>query len=318
MNATASLPRFDLLKTHAFEAQVEHSGYKPAGVEMLVAIDRVLRSLLAGRAANILLGPGPTFGGWVVAGSSALHGVYLRPPRRELRAPHELCLAPISAEVFDRDRLALLIAEALPGGRLSAEPTDPERFRIDFDGTSGPAELALRLERRPYNQGRGIADLPVGVTVEEPGYFADARMPYYSGVSTSALGSTAGLLMPVAYAEEIILRILSVLAVWPRDLRTPAGRVDDRAALADDIRLLSAVEFTALRRTIDGPVKAAISRKGEQTRRSIAATIAEQLRSNSSPHLLPGHLRSIQFPYGDEQQRLFHEAIDELFRSLMS
>lgn len=313
MNSVASLPRFGLLTIHSFESQVELSGYPAAGVEHLVAIDRVLRSLMAAAANNILPGPSPTFGGWVVAGSSALHGVYLRPPRLEMRAPHELCLAPVGADALAPDALAELIATALPSGQVRREDRDPERYIIDFAGTTGTMTLPLRLERRPYTQGRNIADMPHVAELEEPGFVADARLPYYTGVSVTPLGSQAGLLLPVAYAEEIILRSLSALAVWPRDMRATPERVDDRAALTDDVRLLSVAEFTALRRTIEGPVKDAIGRKGDVMRRSIAGAIAEQLRNNSAPHLLPDHLRSANFPYTDEKQRLFLQAVDELF-----
>lgn len=293
-----SLPRYSLLDLPRLTAQAAAFKLPPESIELLVAIDRVLRS---GAAAGIL-GPDAA-AGWALAGPTALHGVYLRSSEM-LRIPEALVLAPIaSRDALAPAKLAALLATALPNGGAVASP-EPGSWNISYLGNSGSAILPLVLERAPLSF--EVPESASGAERAEVGYLYDRRMPYLPRVAQTPVA------VPVAYAEELILRLLGALA------GATANR-PDVGARVDDLRLLLALEASDTRDALAGPVHAALvsglRQRGQGADAikarldAIGAALVTTVTRWSDPDALPAGLRPTG-SYGPEERRAFEAALD--------
>lgn len=296
-SALESLPRYSLLDLPRVTAQAAAFGLPLESVERLVAIDRVLRSC----AVSGIFGPEAT-AGWALAGPTALHGVYLRSTEM-LRIPDALVFAPIvSREAMVAEQLATLLATALPKGAV-LEGAEPGAWTISYVGSNGPAILSLVLERAPLafeppGPARGAEQATVG-------YIYDRRLPYLPRVAQTPVA------VPVAYAEELILRLLGALAA--------PGKRTDIAARVDDLRLLLALEASDTRDALAGPVREALvtglRQRGQDAAAikgrldAIGSAVASTVMRWSDPEALPAGLRPVG-SYRPEDRRAFEAALD--------
>jgi hypothetical protein len=217
-----------LLSAVAFERQLGDFGCEPAGLELLVAIDRVLRSL-----AGAGLIDGEASAGFALSGPTALHCVYLISQTFE-RIPDELSFAPLARLApHQADTFAALIATALPDGTVSAPvDSDPELYQILYTGTTSKRYLPLRIERKPLRLEPTEVDSNLRAGHAERavrGFLYDQRMTFATPVSDRPLP------VAVAYAEEILLRDIATLltlgfqksALTEEQKWLAAARVDD-------------------------------------------------------------------------------------------
>lgn len=298
------LPRFALLPSEPLARQAEAYGLPPANLERLVAIDRLLRSMAAGA------GRGGDLFGYVLSGPTAILGVYLH-TGVPLRIPDELSFALSGApDPADPAALASLLAASLPEGSGQADPDDAECWQLTYKGVGGQGALRLRFERAPLSISgppsvRDAANIGVG-------WLYDPRLHFRSRVA-------APLALPVALAEELILRELRTLALWARP--TSPTRIDDRAARVDDLRLLITYEYEDFRTALLGPVRdrlaALVEVRFEEWIKTFAAVLDDQVKHHAEPDALPAGLRPTAPAYGQLEQasfianfeRLLHEFI---------
>lgn len=235
-----TLPVFPQPPASAIALLAREQGVSELGALTLVGLDRALRSLAAG---GVLTAAAPA--GWVLSGTTALHGVYLR-SSKVVRIPDELVLGRISDAPVAPADLSALIATALPKGALVS--VEGERHRIGFRGPMG-GENALIVR---YETPRLRMDPPGGVAtrVDLPsaGFLFDARMVYRSAASLRPIP------VPVAWVEELITRLFVILA---RPQAAP-GAQDEQVLRADDLRCLLRVEPDEVRVMVAGPVRNAL------------------------------------------------------------
>lgn len=212
------MAQYALLDAPALDLLRHTDGLTKPGVERLQGLDRALRTLEAsegfGREATA---------GWAIAGSVALLGVWIR-SEQTLRIPRALTLAPIAhREHWPIERLATLIALALPGG--VPETVAGERT-IRYEGTYGSALLPLHFDRAPLHLAppRELT----GAELVVNGYLWDRRMSYRSRVAADPIT------LPTALPNELILRLIASIAAAP-----DSGAIADEV---DDLRLLLARE----------------------------------------------------------------------------
>ena len=279
-----------------------------AGALNLVAIDRALRSLAAG---GLLISGAPA--GWVLSGPTAIHGVYLRTPRT-FRIPDELALGRITDSPAAPAEIAALVARALPGGRL--EVRDAERFAIAFSAPAGSGTLILhfegpRLRMEPPPSVAGQVDRP------ERGYLIDDRIVYRSAASVRPIP------LPVAWAEELIARLLVTLA----RPAAPAGTSDEQTIRADDLRCLLRFETTELKIAVAGPIRATfMAAVGPRVHNDSAAIatflggMADGIRRTAERTLHPGaldaNLRSDDAVYGPDERSNSLARVDTIATAL--
>lgn len=301
-----ALPQFELLQPDVLVRQAKRFRLPESGVELLVAIDRVLRSLSAGgllekRAES----------GWVLSGPTALHGVYLRSTVL-LRVPDELTLAPLSEQPnLSAQKLAALIASALPNGQIESHPDSPECYLINYRGVLGPARLPLRLERTPLRMEPPLE--AKSASIAERGYLFDERLPYLPRIAQSAIP------VPVAYVEELLLRtIIAILS----------PKRDDTAARVDDLRLAVLIEYSDSRRAMAGPIRDALLTgmiakdvtSAKDLRLSLSALVTkfrQIVESYDVASALPAHLRPTDEIYDSTSRMFFERRLDELCSDLM-
>ncbi len=302
------LPAFPFPPRTAIIMLARDEGITERGALTRVATDRALRSLAAG---GPLGSDAPA--GWVLSGASALHGVYLRTPRT-FRIPDEIALGRISDTPEPAARIADLVAAALPGGR--AEQCDPERFALTFRAPAGEGTLILhfegpRLRAEPPTAVSGRIDRPTR------GFLVDDRMGYRSAASVRAIP------LPIAWAEELIARLLVTLA----RAAAPAGGRDEQVVRADDLRCLLRFEPDECRLAVAGPVRAtfvsAVSPRVKDDPIAIAsflAGMAEGIRRTAERTLHPDavdpDLRGADAAYGPDERPAALARIDALATSL--
>jgi hypothetical protein len=279
------LPRFALPDSAQLSRQAASYGLDPVWLERLAVMDRLLRSLVGSTETQTELF------GYALSGPAAIVGVYLH-TNAPIRIPDELTLVPVR-----RDRLvspavlAARLAETLREGSATLDSVDPEAWHIGFRNSRTPNEVILRFERSPL-----AMDPPsgtIGASHRARGYLWDERIRFRSRLGTP-------FPVPVAYAEEIILRDLRALALWARrDVRPP--RIDDRAARVDDLRLLSVYDYEALRDAMLGSIR---QRLGELVPerfpdwcRSFVTVIDEQIKRHAAVSALPAGARSTRDRY---------------------
>lgn len=304
-DSAARVPRHKLLDAPTLARQAAHFELAPDGVQLLVAIDRVLRSLVRGGILDA-----EASSGWALSGSTALVGVYLR-GERPLRVPDELSFSPLSEQPErPAEEMASLVAEAL-GGSAVPEPETLGHWQVAYAAPTGHALLPLRLERAvlkflPPLEARSAQHALAG-------YLYDPRLPYWPRVSRSPIT------VPVAYAEEILLRDCIALL---------SGNRDDLAARADDLRLTTIYEGPDLRQALSGPIRSAFL-AGLQTRgslsqeqlqsqlRTIAGNLARALERYDDPSALPRHLRPARAVYDTEAKHRFEADFLHLTQALV-
>lgn len=232
----AAKPTFEFSDAATVARHASAYGLPAAAVVQLVAIDRVLRTLA-------VLEPEPSkLLGYVLGGPAAVLGVYGR--EALLRVPDEVTLIPISdASPHTPDRVAGLAAGALPGG--SASPGEETgTWTLAFDGPDGRASLRLRIETVPV-----MIPLPhdtLSAAATGPGWLADDRLPYRSHMG-------APIVLPVAAAEELLLRTVRALALAGRTDGT--ARLHDLAERSDDFRIILALYPDATPSVMRGAVR---------------------------------------------------------------
>lgn len=299
------LPRFALLPSEPLARQAEAYGLPAANLERLVAIDRLLRSMAAGA------GRGGDLFGYVLSGPTAALGVYLH-TGVPLRIPDELTFAPSGApEAAEPGPLASLLAASLPDGSAQADPADTECWQVSYKGVRGPGELTLRFERAPLS-------IPAPPSVRDAhnlgaGWLYDPRLHFRSRVA-------APLALPVAFAEELILRELRALALWSRPTRPE--RLDDRAYRVDDLRLLMSYQYEDFRTALLGPVRerlnALVQDRFAEWIKAFAAVLDDQAKHHADPDALPPGLRPAAPVYGQAEQALFITSFERLLHEFIA
>jgi hypothetical protein len=299
------LPRFALLPSEPLARQAEAYGLPPIALERLVVIDRLLRSMAAGAERG-----GDLFG-YVLAGPTALLGVYLH-TGVPLRIPDELTLAPSgNPDRAEPGLLANLLAACLPEGRVETDPADSECWQVSYDGMRGPGILTVRFERAPLS-------IPAPPSIRDAhfigaGWLYDQRLHFRSRVA-------APFAVPVAFAEEVVLRELRALALWSRP--TKPARIDDRVARVDDLRLLTTYEYEDFRTALIGPVRdrlaALVSDRFEEWIKAFAAVLDDQVKRHASPSALPAGLRPAIPAYGETERAAFIANFERLLHEFVA
>jgi hypothetical protein len=289
--------RIPLLDSVTLERQAQQYGLASNALERLVAMDRALRFLVASSAAGGL--PPDEIFGYALAGPVALICVYLH-TGIPLRLPDELTFVPVRRDVaYSSSDLARSVAAALPSGTMAPDSRDTEAFHIDFLGLKGPGNFLLRVER-PVLAMAAPLDVHLAAAAH-PGYLYDPRMKFSPNFSTP-------FPVPVAYAEEIILRTMRALIMFAkRD--TPPARIDDRPCRADDLRLLLRYEYEATLYAVGFPVRARLmellgtSVPFDPWIRNFVLALEDQVRRTCQTDAVPPTLRPSGAGY-DEDERL--------------
>ena len=304
--ATERLPRFALPDSAQIARQAASYGLEAVWLERLAVMDRLLRSLVGATPVQTELF------GYALSGPAALIGVYLR-TNAPIRVPDELTLVPVRRDrLVAPEVLAASLAATLPEGSASLDPIDAEAWHIGFRNSRLPSEIILRFEHSPL-----AMDPPTGTsgaTHRARGYLWDDRIRFRSRLGTP-------FPVPVAYAEEIILRDLRALALWARrDVRPP--RIDDRAARVDDLRLLSIYDYEALRDAMLGSIR---QRLGELVParfpdwcRSFVTVIDEQVKRHAAVSALAAGSRSTRDHYDADASAAFSRRMGGLLDEFLA
>ena len=268
----AQIPVFPLLPADLFRAQATDFNIEPTGLELLVAYDRVLRSA---SATGIL-------DGYALAGPTALHGVYIVGTTME-RIADELCVAPTPEAAGNRrppDQIASFTAAALPGARVERVEGDPEAYTVHFAGTVGPVAMRLRVETAPLTFAPP-RDARIATTAKE-GYFQDVKMAWHGRVSKP-------IEFPTAYAEEILLRMITAIV---------SNKRPDKAARVDDLRIAFTSRPDDMIESFAGPVRDALinhlgaSRPDSSERLGrLGGVLRSQVATYMRSDALPSYLR---------------------------
>ena len=214
-----------------------------------------------------------------------------------MRLPDELTFAPIRREVsYSPADLARSVAAGLPDGSMSPDSKDPEAFKIAFSGVKGPGAFLLRVER-PVLSMAAPRDVRLAQTAN-PGYVYDPHIKFRPNFS-------APFPVPVAYAEEIILRTMRALVMFAkRD--TPPARIDDRPCRTDDLRLLLTHEYDATTYAVGGPVRRRLiellgsSVPFDPWVRNFVLALEDQVKRNAQVNAVPATLRPAKVTYTED------------------
>ena len=291
-----------LLDSLTLANQANEYGLPAPSFEKLVAMDRVLRSLVVASAQAGQ--PTEELFGYALSGPTALLFVYshLGVP---WRVPDELTLSPIRKDnlPLSPDDLAKVLAHLLPEGVAEAlgADQDPECYKVKFKGVLGPNEFLLRLEST-----RLVLSMPPptparSAAIARPGYVYDARLRFKPNFSQP-------FALPVALAEEIILRelrVLQLLADYPQ--RKPTHpHLDDRAFRTDDLRFLATQEYNGIAEALAGPIRQRLSEARSTDFKiwmaGFVSSLTKQIQRHSLPAAIPAEVRPTVLHYDEEGQ----------------
>jgi len=294
-----------LLDSLTLANQANEYGLPAQSFEKLVAMDRVLRSLVVASAQAGY--PAEELFGYALAGPAALLFVYshLGVP---WRVPDELTLSPIRKDSLplSPDDFARTLARMLSEGvaeALGAEQ-DPECYKLKFKGVLGPNEFLLRLESTRLVLSMEPPTPARSAAIARPGYVYDPRLCFKPNFS-------APFALPVALAEEIILRelrVLVLLANYPQS-KPKIPHLDDRAFRTDDLRFLATHEYNGIAEALVGPIRRRLSEARSVDFKvwmaGFVSSLTKQIQRHSLPAAIPAAARPTVLRYDEEGQTDF-------------
>jgi hypothetical protein len=280
----------DLLDSRAVDEAARRLRLSTPGAVTLLATAHAVRSIAEAGA----------WGDWALGGPTALLGVYLR-DRRLHRVPEELTLIPAEGRkakgeaAFASAAAAVeaVLLMAFPGAApMAPDPRDPDVRGIRFAGPMGQAELRVRFDGtgrqvgvRSYLPGDHRAD---SAAWSDRGAIADERLPYFLLAGRPVPEAGEQLLVPVARAEEVLLRALLVIA----------GSRPGSAFRIDDLRLAVEIAPEAVEQCLP-TMRAFIDNAASSPEKR--AQFLEQVRAAARTALV-GDRGSLPGPYRPETE----------------